>query len=879
MSDKNFGIINNCKRKAIITQWKTLGQYIQDVGTGGENKDLILELRKLDKKTQRAEYDKIKYKLPLTTAPNFKDNHCKNENFLGNDRMPLDVDNLTNEEVLIIKSKVCKLPFVECCYVSCGGHGLRIIIRTPFMSNDAVYKRVFALVEKDLALLGVPIDTACKDARRLSFDSYDPDIYYNQDATAYDVPKEILLGAEKIITPVKSTNTSQSERIYKFIDSTPGAVTGQGGSNRTFSVARALLEGFACSIPEATPYLNYYNQKCSPKWTEKELIKKLNDAEKKVDPSKVGSLNRSIVPYTPQGAVSEKDTTAQAAQIVDEWTEPEDILADLKLLPVLPFDTALLPNVFTKMVEDTAHRMQVPPEFIAVPMTVALSSLIAYRVDIRPKQQDTWTVVVNTWGVIIGDPSLLKTPCVQEAMKPVKRLEALAVDKYQKQLEEYAVNQKINSSYGNVIKKQAEGILKGTKEGNKNNSVNQRKQKARLLYEEAAEDELSVPIKKRYILGDSTTEKRQEIQAENKDRGLLIFRDELAGLIYKLDTPGKENDRAYYTESWTGDSNFTNDTIGRGTIEVPNNTLSILGTSQPSPWRNILADTVNSTHKDDGFPQRFQLAVYPDIPIDWKIIDRKPNYEARQQVYDVFDYLDNLDPTAIGAKEADGQFYLNFTLDAQEIFNKWWTDHENWLRNDDDLPSYLISHFSKYRSLLPSIALILHLSNKNIGDVDIESVEKAIQWIEYLKSHTFRLYGTVSPIEEQTARLIAAKLLKKVFKDSFTVRELYLKHWAGINKETAEPGLEVLQDAGWGRIENKSQGNKPSLCFIINPKIYLYICKGARHNRHNRANIQKNSPIEPIDTAPLRNIQNISSSENNLPDPLDMSFLDAEVGA
>ena len=42
--------------------------------------------------------------------------------------------------------------------------------------------------------------------------------------------------------------------------------------------------------------------------------------------------------------------------------------------------------------------------------------------------------------------------------------------------------------------------------------------------------------------------------------------------------------------------------------------------------------------------------------------------------------------------------------------------------------------------------------------------------------------------------------------------------------------------------------------------------------------LSQNIENSPIGTAPLRNIQNISSFENNLPDPLDMSFLDCEVG-
>ena len=95
-------------------------------------------------------------------------------------------------------------------------------------------------------------------------------------------------------------------------------------------------------------------------------------------------------------------------------------------MPVEKFDVSLLPNGFAEMVADTSYRMQVPGDLIAIPLIGSLSSLIAGKINIRPKQQDDWTVVCNLWGVIIGLPSLLKTPCAQEAMAFLRALEVLA---------------------------------------------------------------------------------------------------------------------------------------------------------------------------------------------------------------------------------------------------------------------------------------------------------------------------------------------------------------------------------------------------------------------------------------------------------------------
>lgn len=80
------------------------------------------------------------------------------------------------------------------------------------------------------------------------------------------------------------------QRIQRYIDKVPPAISGQGGHNQTFSLACKLVLGFDLSPDEALPYMRYYNQKCQPAWTEKELRHKVSDANKKNDER--GYLNR-----------------------------------------------------------------------------------------------------------------------------------------------------------------------------------------------------------------------------------------------------------------------------------------------------------------------------------------------------------------------------------------------------------------------------------------------------------------------------------------------------------------------------------------------------------------------------------------------------------
>ena len=75
---------------------------------------------------------------------------------------------------------------------------------------------------------------------------------------------------------------------------------------------------------------------------------------------------------------------------------------------------------------DIAERMQCPPDFTAAAVIVALGSVIGRRCGIRPKRHDDWAVVPNLWGAVIGRPGVLKSPAIEEALRPLHRLESEA---------------------------------------------------------------------------------------------------------------------------------------------------------------------------------------------------------------------------------------------------------------------------------------------------------------------------------------------------------------------------------------------------------------------------------------------------------------------
>ena len=70
------------------------------------------------------------------------------------------------------------------------------------------------------------------------------------------------------------------ERARKYVATMPGAVSGSGGHNVTFSVACRLVKGFDLSTVQALDVLSEWNATCNPPWSEHELRHKIESASK-----------------------------------------------------------------------------------------------------------------------------------------------------------------------------------------------------------------------------------------------------------------------------------------------------------------------------------------------------------------------------------------------------------------------------------------------------------------------------------------------------------------------------------------------------------------------------------------------------------------------
>jgi putative DNA primase/helicase len=452
---------------------------------------------------------------------------------------------------------------------------------------------------------------------------------------------------------------------------------------------------------------------------------------------------------------------------------------------------------------DIAAQMQCPVEFLAVGAMVAAGAVVGNRIGIQPKQHDIgWVEVPNLWGAVVGRPGVMKSPALAKVLAPLKRLEDKRLQAFQSVLAQYQIDKMVHEASKKRIEEQ---IRKGG-----------------TILPHQMPVEPTEPQPPRLLLNDATYQKLGQVLSGNP-HGVLVFQDELAGLLVRLDTVGQEPARAFYLEAWNGLQPYVFDRIERGTVRIPRLCFSLLGGLQPSKLREYLKGAVNGGKTDDGLAQRLQLLVYPDISKEWALIDRAPDINAIQAADKVFDQLDSLNPAALGANIptlGDGIPTLSFNDAAQAMFNDWWGKLELSLRTEGRHPA-LESHLSKFRKLIPALALLDHLIEGAGGPITEASLARAIRWGKFLFQHAKRAYAAVTASSKDAAKSLADKLLQGALTDGFTVRDVYRKNWSALSApKDAEEALEILIDSGWLRAyTDKAPGSdgRPTIRYLINP--------------------------------------------------------------
>ncbi|MBI2603500.1 MAG: DUF3987 domain-containing protein [Deltaproteobacteria bacterium] len=503
------------------------------------------------------------------------------------------------------------------------------------------------------------------------------------------------------------------------------------------------------------------------------------------------------------------------------WNAPKDLPSIHA--PVQDISPEFIPESLKLWVSDIAERMQVPLVCVAVLALTVVGSLIGRKARIYPKKEDDWCEVANLWSMIIMPSGRLKSPIINAVLKPLQELSDQAESMFDAQSKEAEIERAVFEAKIQAAKKEIQKIAISHAQ-NRDDRL-EAAQRDLIQLQQTCED--SRVNAKRYKIHDATVEKIGELLKINTN-GLLLVRDELSGWLSSLDRIGREGDREFFLEAWNGKGSYDVDRIARGSLHISALCLSILGGIPPGKIESYVESAISGGAGNDGLLQRFGLMVHADFKKDWRLVDRAPNKQAYERVKNAFFRLDQLDhadhPSEPDA--ANNKLSFHFDAEAQEIFYEWLTRLETSIRAEENECDAFISHISKYRKLVPALALQFFLLKKvddpSIGEqIDAQSLAVAIEWSRHLETHARRVYSLALNPQIHAARSLAQKIKQGKITDGARLRDIYRHQWSDLRTRAAvDMAVAVLIEGNWVLVEEiRPTTGAPFEVLRLNPSL------------------------------------------------------------
>lgn len=496
--------------------------------------------------------------------------------------------------------------------------------------------------------------------------------------------------------------------------------------------------------------------------------------------------------------------TVPAVEATLQWTPRQDLPPKLPSVPTMPPE--MLPAALRGWLVDVAGLACVPLEGVAAPAVVGLSGLIGRSVQLEPEGLGDWQVIPNLWGALVMRPSGLKSMQLGRALEPLRELENRAREEF----EAGEIDRELRLEF---LKAQEEQLKKHARTRGGTLDL----EALRQLRVEARE---AAPAPRRYMVQDTTHEKLGELLRDNP-RGLTMLRDELSGWIDAMSREEHSEARAFWLSSWNGDGTHHFDRIGRGTVRVDHLCVAVAGAIQPGPLQRFVARSRAGSADDVGFLQRFQLLIYPDGLPKWARPTRRADTQAKARAFAVYEALDTL-------RQSPEPVTLTFDEEAQVIFREWRDALENRVRGEElvGAPAFE-SHLGKYRSLVPSLALIFHLvevvplerGRHPLPPVSVEALELALNWAEFLELHARKVYAAEVGGFNAPAHALAEKIESKAVRDGDRLRDLRRKEWAGLTDGLLNRAVEQLVDLGWVQVQEIETGGRSVEVLRLHPDL------------------------------------------------------------
>jgi phage/plasmid primase-like uncharacterized protein len=369
--------------------------------------------------------------------------------------------------------------------------------------------------------------------------------------------------------------------------------------------------------------------------------------------------------------------------------------------PPADFPRGIFPPEIEASLLAAAAAFNVPYTVPAVTLLVAAAAAIGRTRSLIVK--NGWEVFANIYLAIVAESGLGKTPCSSKIMRPLRKQDYECYQNYQLEYEAYEAKK-----------------AKWAKETKRNRATSKDSPKP------------VQPSQKEIFLDDATMEKVGKTLEANP-RGILWYRDELAGLfsdLGKYSSKGKDTgDKARLLSAYNCGPWKTSRATQKD-VYVPAACITLFGTIQP----NVMKRCFSEEDKQSGLTQRMIfIRCERHTPSLW--IEDEYDDLAAKPVVGALEFL-----LGLQLRENDEPHEIHFSKDAKSAFVKWFNDKAWEIHNTPEL--------QRYKTLLPKqqeqmfkLSLTLHMlecwaNGQDDNDlISVKTVNRAIALTNWIITH------------------------------------------------------------------------------------------------------------------------------------------------
>ncbi len=475
---------------------------------------------------------------------------------------------------------------------------------------------------------------------------------------------------------------------------------------------------------------------------------------------------------------------------------------DASRLP--PFPAASLPAPLRKMAQAAAENLQVAADMTAVAGLAVAALCVQGKFIINPKPG--WIEQLNLYAAVIARPSDRKTPALAVMTRPLHAFEKAENERRAPMVEKYRTEKRIlEKKIFNLSELAAKPTAKG--EAVEMDDITELQYQLSDLEREAVK-----PL--RLLADDTTPEALVSLMAANDGRmGIVSDEGGIFDIIAGRYTSGKAN-MDVFLKAYTGGF-LRIDRMGRPPEVIEHPSLTMLLMVQPVVLEAIMN---NQDFAGRGFLAR-PLYALPVSTVGHRTYDTPPVPKEVEAGYN------SLIEALLSVPDIGEARVIRVSPEAHQEAARFAEALEPRLADDlgdlDDLEGWAGKYHGQIMRIAGIIHCCLHAGNAAEKPVSLSTMKHAEIIGGYFLEHAraaFQIMGLADSKETKDAKYILKRIHASGLYDT-TKRELFRQCDGRMHSmEEMEPGLKVLVDRGYIRIEKVKTGGRPTEKIIFNPE-------------------------------------------------------------